>query len=57
MKAILKYQNAKKVKVIELILSRSEFITKPILSQVKIEWKDDQGTWTDIVDANQIEFV
>jgi len=48
--------NGKKVKVTKLILSKSEFVTKPILSQVRIEWKDKNGTmWSDYVDANLIK--
>jgi len=54
MKAIYK---GKEVKVTKLILSKSEYITKPILVLVRIEWKDENGIdWSDYADANLVDF-
>jgi hypothetical protein len=54
MKAMYK---GKKVKVVKLILGKSEFIAKPILIQVKIEYKLDGDFFDEYVDANELEFI
>jgi len=54
MKAIYK---GKKVKVTKLVLSKSEFIKKPLLLQVRIEWKENGIIHSDYADANLVEFI
>jgi hypothetical protein len=54
MKAL--YQN-KKVKVTKIIVIKEEFFKYPMLTQVKIEWKENGQTISDYVDANTVEFI
>lgn len=54
MKAVYK---DKLVKVVKLIVERNKFINKPILVQVKIEYKENGETISDYADASQIEFI
>jgi hypothetical protein len=46
----------KSVKITKLITVKREFVTHPILVQVRIEWKEKGDIKSDYVDANQIEF-
>ena len=55
MKALYK---GKRVTVKAIITAKNQYINKPILTQVKIEMNDgNRGTITDIVDANEIQFI
>lgn len=47
----------KKVRVTKLILGKNEFITYPLIVQVRIEWKKDGMKLDDYVNANEIEFI
>ena len=54
MKVIYK---GKKCKVIGMVVQKAELITKPVIVQVAIEWKENGDTFEDWVDANDVEFV
>lgn len=45
------------VKVIKLILAYNTYVSKPILVQVKIEYKNDGQVVSECVDANEVEFI
>jgi hypothetical protein len=54
MKAL--YQN-KKVKITKIIVDKVNYLKHPMLTQVKIEWKENGQTISDYVDANKVEFL
>jgi hypothetical protein len=54
MKAI--YDN-KVVEVVKLVTINSGYITHPVLTQVKIQWKEDGESVEDYVDSNKVEFL
>ena len=46
----------KRVNVTKLVLAKSEYINRPILSQVRIEYRENGATFTDYANANEVEF-
>ena len=45
------------VKVVKLVLAYNTYVSKPILVQVKVEYKKDGQIVSDYADANEIEFI
>ena len=52
----VKYKN-QTVKVVKLILAHNTYVSKPILVQVKIEYKKNGEIVSDYIDADQVEFI
>lgn len=47
----------KKVKVLKVITGKYEYITKPVIIQVKIEYKEGKDKYDAYVDPNEIKFI
>jgi hypothetical protein len=54
MKVIYK---GKKCKVVGIVVHKSDFVAKPMILQVTIQWKEDGDICEDTVSANEVEFI
>lgn len=54
MKALYK---GKEVEVVMIMTYQNEYLTHPVITQVKIEYKKGKSTYDAYVDSNEIKFI